>query len=227
MAPKYNPKTMPSVSPFSSAPRTQRSSANNCLKRKTEIWNKRNPVRCEIDLRNTLSALRGNKRWKKWLIHSRLTCAGSGVAFTQFLRQLWHLAAYWFVAADESIFGDGVVLGSPERPIVILLQEAEEGGWTVRKGATCCGILSSWSWSHGKQKNLAKNCSRALEQVQTGSNSLGWFQPVWLTELWQMNQARWRLMKIHVLMHDYLPNKRTPTLPQELRQLRQYLKTKG
>lgn len=92
----------------------------------------------------------GIRRGKKWLIHSRLTCAGSGVAFTQFLCQLGHLAAYWFVAAHQSVFGDGVILGSPERPVVILLKEAEEGGWTVRKAATCRVILSSWSWSHGE-----------------------------------------------------------------------------
>lgn len=58
---------------------------------------------------------------------SGLTCAGGGVAFTQFLRQLGHLAAYRFVAAHESIFRDGVILGGTERPVFILLKKREEG----------------------------------------------------------------------------------------------------
>lgn len=61
---------------------------------------------------------------------SRPTCAGGGVAFTQFLCQFGHLAADWFVAAQQSIFRDGVILGSAERPVVILLREMEEGGRT-------------------------------------------------------------------------------------------------
>lgn len=59
---------------------------------------------------------------------SRPTCAGGGVALTQFLCQFGHLAADWFVSAQESIFRDGVILGCAERPIVILLREMEEGG---------------------------------------------------------------------------------------------------
>lgn len=79
------------------------------------------------DLRPTsesvLSSLRRNEKEKK----RRQTCAGGGVAFTQFLRQLGHLAAYWFVAAHESIFRDGIVLGGAERPVIILLKESEGG----------------------------------------------------------------------------------------------------
>lgn len=57
---------------------------------------------------------------------SRLTCGGGGVAFAQPLRQLRHFAAYWFVAAQESIFGNGVVLRSAEGPVVILLRGRKE-----------------------------------------------------------------------------------------------------
>lgn len=72
---------------------------------------------------------------------SRLTCAGGGVAFAQFLCQFGHLAAYWFVAAQETIFGDGVILRGCERPVVILLRERrmerEGEGGEERKVVTC------------------------------------------------------------------------------------------
>ena len=54
---------------------------------------------------------------------SRLTRAGRGAAFTQFLCQFGHFAAYWFVATQETIFRDGVVLWSTKWPIIILLRE--------------------------------------------------------------------------------------------------------
>lgn len=71
---------------------------------------------------------------------SGLTCAGGGVAFTQFLRQLGHLAADWFVAAHESIFRDGVILGGTERAVFVLLKKREEGD---RKRKGCCMLWKS------------------------------------------------------------------------------------
>lgn len=66
---------------------------------------------------------------------SRLTCAGGGVAFTQFLCQFGHFAAYWFVAAQETIFRDGVIFWSSERPVVILLRELGGRGVDKEKGS--------------------------------------------------------------------------------------------
>lgn len=95
----------------------------------------------------------------------RLTCAGGGVAFTQFLCQLGHLAAYRFVAAHESIFRDGVILGSPERPVIILLKKGGRREMDNEKAATCCvsnctvtgvGLL--------EYENLVKKRSHALQQ---------------------------------------------------------------
>jgi len=63
---------------------------------------------------------------KRRLSRSGLTCAGGGVAFTQFLRQLGHFAAYRFVAAQGTVFRDGVILGGSERPVVVLLGDREQ-----------------------------------------------------------------------------------------------------
>lgn len=99
---------------------------------------------------------------------SRLTCAGGGVAFTQFLRQFGHLAAYWFVAAQQSIFRDGVILGSSERPVIILLREREEGeGCTKEKAVKCCVSSSNWS-----MKTRPRNRAKLSGRVALDKNSL-------------------------------------------------------
>lgn len=70
---------------------------------------------------------------------STLTCAGGRIAFAQLLGEFGNLAAYWFVAAQQSVFRDGVILWSSEGPVVILLRERQARG--VDKGkreVTCC-----------------------------------------------------------------------------------------
>lgn len=75
---------------------------------------------------------------------SRLTCAGGGVAFTQSLCQFGHFASYWFIAAQETIFRDGVILRSCKRSVIILLRESkEEGrvGWTKTEKETVTTVV--------------------------------------------------------------------------------------
>lgn len=102
------------------------------------------------------------KEINQWMSQSRLTCAGGGVAFTQSLCQLGHLAAYLFVAAEETIFRDGVILRSCKGSVIILLRKSEEEGgvgWTKEKAVTYCICYSKWSWAfrvrkHGKETEL-------------------------------------------------------------------------
>lgn len=94
----------------------------------------------------------------QWMSRSRLTCAGGGVAFTQLLRQFGHFAAYRFVAAQETIFRDGVILGSSKRPVIILLREGGGGGGGTKKNAVTHTVQSGVCLL--ENENLAKKPSQ-------------------------------------------------------------------